>query len=75
MTYAYAPTSDAFEALKSEFDDALATAINCRTDGDFIVICADGNANLGRNSPTCKNSLTCTSTGSHGINYINDAGR
>jgi hypothetical protein len=72
--FAYAPTSDAFDTLKSEFDDALTIAINHRTAGDVITICADANASLGT-IPTSKIGLTYTSIGSHGINYINDAGR
>ncbi len=44
MISAYAPTSDSSKTLKSEFEDALTTAINRRTARDFIVICADANA-------------------------------
>ena len=74
MISAHAPTSDAFETLKSEFEDALTTTINRCTDGNVIVICADANASLGTN-PTSKNGLVYTSIGSRGISYTNNAGR
>jgi len=44
--FACAPTSDAFETLKSEFENALATAINRRIVGDVNIISADANASL-----------------------------
>ncbi len=75
MISAYAPTSEASNTIKSELEDAVATAINRRTARDAIVICAYSNASLGRNNPTSKKCLTYTSNGSHGINCINDAGR
>ena len=71
---AYEPTSDASETLKSQFEDALTTAINRRTPRDVIGICADANASLGT-IPISKNNLTYASIGSYGINYINDASR
>jgi hypothetical protein len=38
MIFAYAPTCNAFETLKSDFEDALAIAMNRGTAGDVIAI-------------------------------------
>ena len=72
---AYAPTADASDTLKSEFEDTLANAINRRSTGDVLVICADVNASLGRNIPTRNDDVTYASVGSYGIEHINAAGR
>jgi hypothetical protein len=73
--FAYAPTSYASETLKSEFEDALSTTINCGTVRDVLVIYADANASLGQNEATRHTDITYASIGSHDINYVNVAGR
>jgi len=75
IVYSYAPTADASETLKSEFEDILANAINRRSIGDVLAICADVNASLDRNNPTRKDDVAYASVGSHGIEYTNAAGR
>ncbi len=51
MISAYAPTSDASEIIKAEFENSLATSIARRNIGDILIIYADANASLGRSDP------------------------
>ena len=44
---AYAPTSNASQDNKLEFEDSLATSICRRHFEDIVIICADANASLG----------------------------
>jgi hypothetical protein len=73
--FAYAPTSDASETLKSEFKDILANAINRRSIGDVFIIYTSANASLGRNNPTWNDDVSFASVGSHGIEYTDIVGR
>ena len=72
---AYAPTADASETLKSEFEDIMANANNRHSIGYVLVIFSDANASLGCNNPTRNYDVSYASVGSHGIQYTNDVGR
>jgi hypothetical protein len=75
IVYSYAPTADASETLKSEFEDIIANAIRRRSIGDFLVSCVDANASLGRNNPTRNDDVAYASAGPHDIEYTNVVGR
>jgi hypothetical protein len=78
MISAYAPTSDALENIKLEFEDSLANSISRRYFGDILILCADGNASLGRSNSNSKQNNTDTLTfanGPHVFNHVNVARR